>query len=74
MLQKLSFIIYQRLSFLISQKRNILISQKGIFLISQKFRLIKQFVSNSEFYNTRHVIATAEKRSRDQNHVRHKKN
>ena len=65
MLQKLSFIISQRVSFLISQKRNILMSQKVTFLMSQKLSLIKQLVSNSEFYNTRYVIATIEKPFRD---------
>ena len=65
MFKKLSFIISQRLSFLISQKRNILMSQKGKFLMSSKLSLIKQFVSNSKFHKTPHLIATVEKRFRD---------
>ena len=58
MSQKVSFIMLQKLSFIMSHKRSILTSRKVEFIILQK--LNKQFVINSEFYNTQPVIQPSE--------------
>ena len=58
MSQNMNFIMLQRVSFVMSQKRSIFMSQKVNFIMSQK--LNNQFVTNSEFFHTRHVIHPSE--------------